>query len=138
MCTFYLLGKFFKVKCSINRTKRTPLKKLLSVLCISTLTLVLATGCTATGSTEEAHSTEYKSLTNEQIHEAIIRGGEKAGWKMTEYKNNEVIAEKFNDGEGEMVSVKVNNGHLSYEGEASHGDLEDAIYEELHSNGSEH
>ncbi len=128
----------FKVKCSINRRQRTPLKKLLSVLCISTLTIVLTTGCTATGSTDEAHSQDYKSLSNKQIHEAIMNGGEKAGWKMTEYKKNEVIAEKFNNDEGEMISVKVHNGHLTYEGEASHGDLEDAIYEELRSTGSEH
>ena len=118
--------------------KRIPLKKLLSILSISALTLLLSVGCASTHSSEEAHSGDYQKLSNKQIHQAIMRGGEKAGWKMTEFKDNEVIAEKIEDGDSEMVSVKIHNGHVSYEGEASHSDLEDAIYEALHSNGSEH
>jgi len=117
--------------------KGFTLKKLLSLIAISALALTLATGCSSKGSSE-AHSGDYKRLSNKQIHHAIMSGGEKAGWKMTEFKTNEIIAENFKDGEGEMISVKIHNGHVSYVGEASHGDLEDAIYDELHSDGSSH
>ena len=114
------------------------MKKLLSLLSISVLTLTLSTGCSSTSGGEEAHSGNYKRLTDKQIHAAVMSGGEKAGWKMTEFKSNEIIAEKFEDEQGEMISVKIHDGHVSYEGEASHGDLEDAIYDELHSNNSSH
>jgi len=114
------------------------LKKLLSLLALSALALVLSTGCASTTNSEEAHAGNYSKLTHKQIHDAIMNGGEKAGWKMTEFKDNEVLAETFEDGEGEVVSIKIHNGHVSYEGEASHGDLEDAIYDELHSGKSTH
>jgi len=122
---------------TITFKKGSTLKKLLSILALSTLTLVLTTGCSSK-SASEAHAGAHSTLTMKQVHHAVMVGGEKAGWTMTEFKLNEVIAEKFDDGQGEMVTVKIEHGHVSYHGDASYGDLEDAIYDELHSDGSSH
>ena len=112
------------------------MKKLLSLLALSTLTLVLTTGC-ASKSGSDAHSSGTH-MTTKQVHHAIMVGGEKAGWKMTEFKSNEVIAENFDGSDGEMVTVKIKDGRVSYHGDASYGDLEDAIYDELHAEASSH
>jgi len=108
------------------------LKKLLSLLALSTLTLVLATGC-ASKSRGEAHGSH---MTTKQVHHAVMVGGKKAGWTMTEFKLNEVIAENFDGSDGEMVTIKIEDGHVSYHSDASYGDLEDAIYDELHAEAS--
>jgi hypothetical protein len=120
---------------STTLKKGHTLKKLLSILALSTLTLVLSTGCASKGSSD-AHSGTH--ITTKQIHHAVMVAGKKAGWTMTEFKGNEIIAEKFDDGQGEMVTVKIHDGRVSYHGDASYGDLEDAVYDELHSEKPSH
>ena len=122
--------------CSTSHEKGQNVKKLLSLLALSTLTLVLTTGC-ASKSGGEAHVLDTH-MTTKQLHHAVMVGGEKAGWTMTKFKANEVIAENFNSSDGDMVTIKIEHGHVSYYGDVNYGDLEDAIYDELHSEDSSH
>ena len=64
-------------------------------------------------------------FTQSKIHKLIVKAGEEDGWKMTEFKEDEVIAEKMEDGETVAVSVKFDTNTVELTPEDS--DLSNAI-----------
>ncbi|WP_040766497.1 hypothetical protein [Sulfurimonas gotlandica] len=77
-------------------------------------------------------------MTNKKIAHAIEKAGEKTGWKITEFKSNEVIAEKV-DGENTISStVEFSEGHIEFSNNSATSDLRDAIEDELSKEASAH
>lgn len=74
-------------------------------------------------------------VTAEQMGNAIMAAGEEAGWKMTEFKNNEVLAEKFGD---DPVSASITFDKTGFKIDSDHengavDDLKEAIKDRLSS-----
>jgi hypothetical protein len=138
----------FKVK------KGSKMKKILSITLISALTLLFSTGCggttatvaapeasQATGHNDPKVSSEalyVETHNNKKIAHAIKKAGEATGWKITEFKNNEVIAEKTLNEETVSSNIKFSQGHIEFSDNATTSDLRDAIKEELAKESSAH
>lgn len=116
------------------------MKKTITTILLSISAITFAVGCSSTSSAE-AHAS-VKHINTSDIHDAVIRGAEKAGWITTEFKINEVIAEKINGDKSSAVSIKIIDGRVNYinESESVDGlsDLQDAISDEIHSGPSSH
>ncbi len=76
-----------------------------------------------------------ENVTVEKLHHAIMAAGEAEGWKMTEFKGNEVIAEKFGDDEVTAI-IKFDRYGYEVHSESDTDDLEDAIKEQLEAKSS--
>jgi len=94
------------------------MKKLVMTGVISTLSALLIVGCAGetplskdsnTLKSEDAKSIDYTHIQNElsteKVHHIIVTAGEEHGWKMTEFKNNAVVAEKFSNDTAKVVTV---------------------------------
>ena len=124
------------------------MKKILSITLISTLALVLSTGCSSKSNyaPDAAHADAkvsekalyVKTHDNKKIAHAIEKAGEKTGWKITEFKSNEVIAEKTDNGESVSSSIKFSDGHIEFSNNDATSDLRDAIEDELSKDSSLH
>ncbi len=121
------------------------MKKILSITLISALALVLSTGCggtTAAPAQKDAKvSTEalyVNTHDNKKVAHAIEKAGQKTGWKITEFKNNEVIAEKTTDGNTISSNIKFSEGHIEFSDNDATSDLRSAIVEELSKKSSAH
>lgn len=109
------------------------MKKLITLGLVSALSVLVFVGCGGAGASapsshdaKTAESTFFtKHLTQEKAHKLILSAGEEAGWKMTEFKSNSVIAEKI-DGE-DTISVTISFDNDSFEIHPENSDLEDAI-----------
>jgi len=114
---------------------------------ISALALTLFSACSNTSnstptSVNSTHANTH-NVNMKTLHKAIMQGAEDAGWIATEFKTNEVIAEKIDGEDSIVVSVKIIDGRVHYlqEGEevtSDIDDLEDAISEAIHSKTSSH
>lgn len=114
-----------------------------STLIVSAL---LMGGCSSkderlsTESMEEARAQSEalrKHHKQKDLHEAIIRGGENAGWRMTPFKNNAVIAEFF-DGDDSLVTTVVFDRYgYDYFPESDISDLSEAIDTQIKREASE-
>jgi len=116
------------------------MKKILSLSLISALTLVLSTGCNSTTGdpSVSADALHVNTHDNEKVARAIKEAGEKNGWKITEFKNNEVVAEKIDGGETVSSSIKYENGRIEFSNDAAASDLSDDIEDALVNSSSGH
>jgi hypothetical protein len=110
------------------------MKKILIASIMSTVTTLIISGCSmATTGTEDVKTANYihteKEMTLKEFSKLIIKAGEEDGWRMTEFKDNALIAEKSED--GEMVAVTVSFLKDSFLLSPSNDDLEDAIKDML-------
>jgi len=99
-------------------------KALLTVI-TSVTTLLLTTGCsTSTGVSSSADlqsgdKTICKTaiytgeLSSDKVMQIIKTAGEKEGWRMTPFKSNAIIAEKFVNGEMVSTTIKFAKEHIS-------------------------
>lgn len=121
------------------------MKRILSITLITAITLILSSSCSG-----GLYSPEYKDAKvsknalyvkthdNEKIIHAIKKAGEETGWKITEFKSNEVIAEKTDDGKTVSSSIKFADGHIEFENADATSELRDAIEDELSIDSSSH
>ena len=111
------------------------MNKLIKLSLVSALSALVFAGCSGANAgpshdAKTANSTFFtKHMTMEKAHKAILKAGEKAGWKMTEFKSNTIIAEKTDDGETTAVTVSFTNE--SFEINPEESDLNDAILDEI-------
>ena len=80
-----------------------------------------------------------KHMTASQLKSAIMAAGKEQGWKMTEFKNDEILAEKFGD-DAVAVSIEFDRTGFEIHGDHDNGQIEDlkeAINDHL-SAGSSH
>jgi hypothetical protein len=72
-------------------------------------------GCAQTGA-GDAKSAEYThiktDMTQKEIHKAIFDAAEDAGWRMTEFKDNALIAEKSDGDDTIAVTVSFSKDYF--------------------------
>ncbi|MEO1937905.1 MAG: hypothetical protein ABGW85_04630 [Sulfurimonas sp.] len=109
------------------------MKKLLKLTLASAIVLLMAS-CSATGGpdadTQTASFEHFKPKHSlSEVHDLIVQAGKENGWRMTEFKDNEIIAEKVSDDNTKAVTIKFAKNYFHIEPED--GDLEDAIKDKL-------
>ena len=121
------------------------MKKILSLSLISALALVLSTGCNTTAGTPSAHDPSVSSdalyvntRDNEKILHAIEKAGKQNGWTITEFKSNEVLAEKTEGGNSISSSIKFSHGHIEFSNDDAASDLSDDIEDAIENSSSAH
>ncbi len=102
------------------------MKKVITLGLLSALSIVFLSGCGSEPS-PEGHTGSLKKghMTQEKVHKIIKKAGEEAGWTMTEFKSNTMIAEKI-DGD-DSVAVTVTFSNSDYDISPENSDLDDAI-----------
>ncbi|MCW8895432.1 MAG: hypothetical protein OQK48_02615 [Sulfurimonas sp.] len=123
------------------------MKKALSIALISTLALVLSTGCASNEMKAQIDKTDESTIKsaiyigdmgNEKAIKAIKKAGKKNGWRVTDFKSNAVIVEKVVGDETIARTITIYNRHISGDSMVSGSELKDlrkAIVEELQKNG---
>ena len=107
------------------------MKKIITLSLVSALSTMLLVGCGSATPTPEAHTNDFheKHLTHAKIHKIIKKAAQKDGWKITEFKNNAFIAEKFNSGEAISTTITFNKDYFDISPKNS--DLENTINDAL-------
>lgn len=115
------------------------MKKIISITLISSVALMLITGCGGSGPSAHDPSISENALyvnihNNGKLAKAIHKAGEATGWKITKFKSNTVIAEKTDGGTTYSSTLKFSDGHVEFENaegtsEGELDDLRDAIEE---------
>lgn len=130
------------------------MKNILTIVLISTITLIMSSGCKndavpapalVTQKAPEVRDAKVSKEAlyigthdNKKVINAIKNAGKKIGWKITEFKSNEVIAEKT-DGESTVSSsIKFTDGYVDFSNNDTTSNLRDAIEEELSKSSSSH
>ena len=102
------------------------MKKVITLGILSALSVVFLSGCGAEPSPESHTGTVEKGhMTQEKVHKIIKQAGEEAGWTMTEFKSNAMIAEKI-DGD-DSIAVTVTFSNSDYDIYPENSELDDAI-----------
>ena len=91
-------------------------------------------GCsTSSGPQVDAQSADYIQFTHEmplkKVNKLIMQAGEEDGWRMTEFRENALIAEKTGDESTEAVTVDFSQ--TSFHLTPDNSDLESAIEDKL-------
>jgi len=125
------------------------MKKILSITIISALSLVLSSGCASKTEAKPAAKPAYVDakvskdalyvdLSNKQILNVIKKAGEKTDWRITEFKMNEVIAEKTTDGDTVSTNILFSDGHIEFSNPDVSSELREAVEEECKNISSTH
>ncbi len=97
------------------------------------LSSLLMVSCSATKGVQidakTANFKHFEKMPLAKVHKLIVEAGEENGWRMTEFKENELIAEKTEDGETKAVTINFSEDFVNLEPNDS--DLEDAIEDKL-------
>ena len=109
------------------------MKKILITATGFLLSSLLLVSCSATNGVDvdskTAEFTHFKEMPLKKVHKLIVEAGEEDGWRMTEFKENELIAEKTEDGKTKAVTIHFSKDYFAVDPNDS--DLEDAIEEKL-------
>ena len=109
------------------------MKKILILGATVLLSSLLFVSCSSTSGpgvdAKTADYTYFEDMPLTKVHKLIVEAGEENGWRMTEFKENELIAEKTDDGETKAVTVEFSEHYFHLTPDDS--DLEDAIEDKL-------
>ncbi|MFT5835674.1 MAG: hypothetical protein ACI9RG_000567 [Sulfurimonas sp.] len=121
------------------------MNKILSITLISAVSIVLYTGCGGNSPSAEDRDVRIsedalyvKTHDSKKIIHAIEKAGAETGWKITEFKSNEVIAEKTDGDKTISSTVKFHGGYVDFSDNSETSDLRDAIEDELSKKASSH
>jgi len=115
------------------------MKKIMKIGSAVLLSAFMMAGCSlkeavpGAGDAKYAGVTHVENVTSKQLRHAIMAAGQAQGWRMTEFKNNEVIAEKFGD-DAVTASIKFSKHGYEIHSENDNGaisDLQAAIKAQL-------
>ena len=128
------------------------MRKRLSIVLISSVALLLSTGCSSTKANTIAD--DYKSSENTtkiasssfdvniknsiKVCNIAKKVGERNGWKMTEYKPNEIFAEKRVNEKTIFTTIKFFEGTLTFSNASEAKDLFNAVKKEFSSKTTSH
>jgi len=125
------------------------MKKILTVVLMSVITLIISSGCN--GATQDvAKKAEIRDAKitedalhvdtrdNEKILKMLKKAAAKTGWKITEFKINEVIAEKTEGENTVSSSVVFGGGYVEFKNQEDTSDLRDALEDALETEDSSH
>jgi len=109
------------------------MKKIVILSVSALLSSLLLVSCSATSGVEvdakTADYTHFNTIPLKKVHKLIVEAGEEDGWRMTEFKENELIAEKTEDDETKAVTISFSEN--SFNLDPNDSDLEDAIEDKL-------
>lgn len=113
------------------------MKNLIKIGLTALLGVLLMSACSSKeeGTGMAAEQMNIGHMTTEQMGSAIMAAGEEAGWKMTEFKNNELLAEKFGD-DPVSASIKFDKTGFDIDSDQENeavDDLKEAITDRLSS-----
>lgn len=88
------------------------MKKIIALSIVSLFGSLLLIGCGSSNPSPEAHTgtVHSKHLTQEKVHDIILKAGKNDGWIMTKFKSNTLLAEKP-DGDNSKSVVIVFDRH---------------------------
>ena len=121
------------------------MKKLVTIGCTAAVSVLLLTGCGGKSGTEGGLHTDekrgleavaQKRVNKEVLYGVILDAGRDAGWIMTEFKNNEIIAEKITGEDSISASVHLDSHGFHISPEEGTADLKNAINDRLSSSSS--
>jgi len=108
-------------------------RKILRTVAVIVSSLII-TACSTTPKVQgDVQKENYvkieKSMSLKKIHDIIKEAGEQDGWRMTEFRDNALIAEKFHSDSSEVVTIEFSRSsfHLT----PANSDLESAIADKL-------
>ena len=97
------------------------------------LTTLLFVSCSATAGgdvdVKTANYTHFEKMPLKRVHTLIVEAGEEDGWRMTEFKENELIAEKTDGDTTKAITIDFSENYFHLSPKDS--DLEDAIEDKL-------
>ena len=107
------------------------MKKILKIGLIGCVASVLMSGCVGNNLVvnDNGHIAINKKISKTGVHDVIMEAGSQAGWRMTEFKINEIIAENTSDKSAEAVSIYFTNKYFFTR--PNNDDLNEAIVEAL-------
>jgi len=77
------------------------------------VTVFLGCAQTGTGDAKTAEYTHIKTdMTQNEIHQVIFNAAEDAGWRMTEFKDNALIAEKSDGDDTVAVTISFSRDYF--------------------------
>ncbi len=102
------------------------MKKVITLSILSLFSIFALSACISEASPESHTGTvKKKHMTQEKVHKIIKKAGKDAGWKMTEFKSNAMIAEKIDGANSVALTVTFSNS--SYDISPKNSDLASAI-----------
>lgn len=107
-------------------------KNLIISLAFLLSTLLFVSCSTTSGENIDAKTADYTYFTPmslQEVHNLIVQAGEESGWRMTEFKDHEMIAEKTENGNTKAVTIDFGKNYFHIE--PSNSDLEDALTDNL-------
>ncbi len=107
------------------------MKRVIISSLVSAFALFALANCTGAPESPESHHgvSEKAHLTQEKVSKIISQAAEEAGWKITEFKSNALIAEKI-DGE-DSISTTITFNKESFDINPENDDLEDVLNDAL-------
>ncbi len=125
------------------------MKRILTIILISIITVMVSSGCKDTSSAIPSEPSvrdmkiSEKALyvgvhDNEKLSKIIKRAAKKTGWNITEFKSNEVVAEKTDAEDTVSSSVCFSHGYVEFSNNDDTADLREAIKEELSNSTATH
>ncbi len=109
------------------------MKKVIKTSFVLLLAGLFMFGCANSSSGAHAEGDSHAKISQKEMHELIMHAGNDAGWLMTEYKSNAILAENVNNDTSISAEIKFSNSSFVIHSE-SQGDtdsLEDAIEDAL-------
>jgi predicted small secreted protein len=109
------------------------MKRTLIFTLVALTSALLLTSCSATTGTDvdakTLNYTHFKHMPLSKVHNLIYKAGQEDGWRMTEFKENQLIAEKTEGGQTKAVTIEFSQD--SFNLSPTDSDLKDAIEEKL-------
>jgi len=109
------------------------MKKILITATGILLSSLLFVSCSTTNGvdvdTKTVDFTHFKEMPLKKVHKLIVKAGEEDGWRMTEFKENELIAEKTENGQTKAVTIDFAEDYFNLDPHDS--DLQNAIENKL-------
>ena len=111
--------------------------KMITAASILMIILLFTGGCSSKEERVESIESIEKStvikrpLNQKELRQAIMAGGKDAGWRMTEFKSNAVIAESLDEDFSLTVTIYFDNKGFYFMPEGNIPDLSDAIKKRL-------
>ncbi|WP_457745213.1 hypothetical protein [Sulfurimonas sp.] len=109
------------------------MKKIVILGLSALLSSLLFVSCSATsGSNVDVKAANYvyfKDMPLKKVHDLILKAGEEAGWRMTEFRENSLIAEDIGESNTKAVTINFTKNYFNLS--PQNDNLEDAIEKKL-------
>ena len=108
------------------------MEKISSITLSSCLVLILLVGCSSNNPHPNNPTTTQNAIytkihNHNKLKEMIKSAAKEKGWRITEFKENALIAEKFDDENPKATTIKLNDGYIDFDNNSgtSDGDIVD-------------